>query len=51
MKMYVFAEIDEHGFYDSNESFEDPIKAIEMSMEGKEVAVLDALSYEFYGYI
>lgn len=51
MRMYVFAEIDQAGFYDSDEAFEDPIKAIEMSMEGKEVAVLDALSLEFYGYI
>lgn len=51
MRTYVFAEIDPTGFYDSDEAFEDPIKAIEMAMEGKDVAVLDALSYEFYGYI
>ena len=50
MRMYVYAVIT-NNCYDVEEAFEDAQKAIEMALSGNEVAVLDALSLEFIGYI
>lgn len=51
--MFVFCTCDsENGGYDPEEAFDDPIEAIRLSVvEGKCVAVLDALSLEYYGCI
>lgn len=37
--------------YDTDDAFEDDQLAIELSLKGYEVAVLDALSLEYYGSI
>ena len=50
MRMYVYTVM-ENDQYDTEYTFDDPIKAIELAMRGDEVAVLDALSLEFIGYI
>ena len=49
---YVFAICEkDSNYYDGDEVFSDPNEAIKLSLEGYEIAVLDALSLEYYGTI
>lgn len=50
MRMYVYAVIEDN-LYGIEETFDDPVHAIELAMRGNEVAVLDALSLEYLGCI
>ena len=50
MKSYVFAII-ENNSYSTDDTFDDMKQAIDMAISGYEIAVLDALSLEFYGTI
>ena len=50
MRKYVYTVIEDN-MYDIEETFDDPVYAIELAMRGDEVAVLDALSLDFIGYI
>lgn len=50
MAKYVYANMDDK-VYDIEDTCDDPEKAIEWAMQGHEVAVLDAYSLEFVGYI
>lgn len=47
---YVYCVINDNS-YDTDDAFEDAQLAIELSLKGYEVAVLDALSLEYYGSI
>lgn len=47
---YVYCVINDNG-YDVDDAFEDAQLAIELSLTGHEVAVLDAFSLEYYGSI
>lgn len=47
---YVYCVI-AGNMYDTDDAFEDAQLAIELSLKGYEVAVLDALSLEYYGTI
>lgn len=47
---YVYCVI-AGNMYDTDNAFEDAELAIELSLKGYEVAVLDALSLEYYGSI
>lgn len=47
---YVYSVIEDNA-YDIDDTFEDDQLAIELSLKGHEVAVLDALSLEYYGTI
>ena len=47
---YVYCVINDNT-YDVDDTFEDAQLAIELSLKGHEVAVLDALSLEYYGSI
>ena len=47
---YVYCVIN-YNSYDIDDVFEDAQLAIELSLKGYEVAVLDALSLEYYGSI
>lgn len=47
---YVYCVINGNT-YDVDDTFEDSQLAIELSLKGHEVAVLDALSLEYYGSI
>lgn len=49
-RKYVFCVI-AGNMYDTDNAFEDVELAIELSLKGYEVAVLDALSLEYYGSI
>lgn len=49
-RMYVYSIITKEG-YDPDDTFDSAERAIELAMKGTEVAVLDALSLEFYGDI
>lgn len=51
MREYLFATIESDGFYDVENCFEDCKKAIEYSLMGYDVVVLDALSLELLGSI
>ena len=50
MKRFVFAIIDDNA-YDIDDTFDDERRAIELAISGYTVAVLDALSLEYYGCI
>lgn len=50
MKSYVFAVIEDNS-YSIYDTFDDMKQAIDMSISGYEIAVLDAFSLEFYGTI
>lgn len=50
MKKYVYAIIEDN-CYDIEDIFDDDILAITYAINGKEVAVLDAYSLEYYGCI
>lgn len=50
MGKYVYTVYEDNKF-DLSNIFSDPIKAIELAMYGYEVAVLDAQTYQFQGYI
>ena len=47
---YVYSVINGNA-YDTDEVFDDAQLAIELSLKGYEVAILDALSLEYYGSI
>lgn len=47
---YVYSVINDNA-YDTDDVFDDAQLAIELSLKGHEVAVLDALSLEYYGSI
>lgn len=47
---YVYCVIKDNA-YDTDDAFDDAQLAIELSLKGHEVAVLDALSLEYYGSI
>lgn len=47
---YVYCVI-AGNMYDTDDAFEDAQLAIELSLKGNEVAVLDAFSLEYYGSI
>ena len=47
---YVYCVVNDNA-YDTDDAFEDAKLAIELSLKGHEVAVLDALSLEYYGSI
>lgn len=50
MKRFVFAII-ENNAYDIDDTFDDERLAIELAISGHTIAVLDALSLEYYGCI
>lgn len=50
MKRFVFAVI-ENNVYDIDSIFDDSRLAIELAISGSSIAVLDALSLEYYGSI
>lgn len=50
MKRFVFAIIEDNA-YDIDDTFDDARRAIELAISGYTVAVLDALSLEYYGCI
>lgn len=50
MKRFVFAIIEDNA-YDIDDTFDDEKRAIELAISGHTVAVLDALSLEYYGCI
>lgn len=50
MAMYVFAPVDEN-IYDDVNIFDSYEEAINRALCGEEIAVLDALSLEYYGTI
>ena len=50
MRKFVFAVI-ENNAYDIESIFEDSTLAVELAISGKSIAVLDALSLEYYGSI
>ena len=50
MKRFVFAIIEDNA-YDIDDTFDDERCAIELAISGYEIAVLDALSFEYYGCI
>lgn len=47
---YVYCVIKDNG-YDTDDYFDDARLAIELSLKGYDVAILDALSFEYYGSI
>ena len=47
---YVYCVINDNA-YDTDDAFEDAQLAIELSIKGYDVAILDALSLEYYGSI
>ena len=49
-RMYVFAPVEDN-VYDTDEVFDDYEQAISRAICGEEIAVLDALSLEYYGTI
>jgi hypothetical protein len=50
MATYVFAVVEENS-YDTNDTFDSYEEAISRAICGQEIAVLDALSLEYYGTI
>lgn len=50
MATYVFAAVEENS-YDTNDIFDSYEEAISRAICGEEIAVLDALSLEYYGTI
>ena len=50
MTRYLYAICDGNS-YDTEATFDDPVEAIRLAINGKTVAVLDALSLEYYGCI
>lgn len=50
MTRYVYAIFDGNS-YDIEATFDDPIEAIRLAINGKTVFVLDAISLEYYGCI
>lgn len=50
MATYVFAPVEDNS-YDTNEVFDSYEEAICRAICGEEIAVLDALSFEYYGTI
>ena len=49
-RMYVYSVMIDN-YYEEEETFDDPIHAIELAMQGQTIAILDALSLEYLGYI
>ena len=47
---YVYSVINDNA-YDTDDVFDDAQLAIELSLKGYDVAILDALSLEYYGSI
>lgn len=47
---YVYSVIHDNA-YDTDDVFDDSQLAIELSLKGYDVAILDALSLEYYGSI
>ena len=47
---YVYCVINDNS-YDIDDAFDDAQLAIELSLKGYDVAILDALSLEYYGSI
>lgn len=48
-RMYVYSVMLDDCY--EEETFDDPIRAIELAMQGQTIAILDALSLEYIGYI